>query len=124
MKQLIILIFLLFATITRVYTQPIDTCFSRKKILNIYNNIVVLEHKDSVSTILIKEFNTIIIDYKSIMTLDSATISGQKIQITNLEENSKTWKKLYDTVNPSWYEKPPFVFASGIITTLLLFKLF
>ena len=56
--------------------------------------------------------------------MDSTTIAGQKIQINNLEENSKTWKKLYDTVNPKWYQKPPFMFATGIITTLLLFKLF
>ena len=92
MKQLLILIFLLFATITRVYTQPIDTCFSRKKILNIYNNIIVLEHRDSINTILIKEFNSVVIDYKSVMKMDSTTIAGQKIQINNLEENSKTWK--------------------------------
>jgi len=124
MKQLLILIFLLFATITRVYTQPIDTCFSKKKILNIYNNIIVLEHRDSINTILIKEFNSVVIDYKSVMKMDSTTIAGQKIQINNLEENSKTWKKLYDTVNPKWYQKPPFMFATGIITTLLLFKLF
>ena len=61
---------------------------------------------------------------KSVMKMDSTTIAGQKIQINNLEENSKTWKKLYDTVNPKWYQKPPFMFATGIITTLLLFKLF
>jgi hypothetical protein len=55
---------------------------------------------------------------------NTSPLLTQKIQINNLEENSKTWKKLYDTVNPKWYQKPPFMFATGIITTLLLFKLF
>jgi hypothetical protein len=85
---------------------------------------MILEHRDSINTILTTEFKSVIADYKTVGLMDSTTIAGQTIQLRNLEENSKTWEKLYNTVNPKWYERPLPVFASGVITTLLLFKLF
>lgn len=104
--------------------QMPDTCFSKRKIINIYNNIRVLEHKDSVHTQLMEEYKAQCIDFKTALELDSITIISQKAQITNLEENVKDWKKIYETVKPKWYEKSPIMFSSGAILTMLLFKIF
>jgi hypothetical protein len=124
MKKLIIFIILSLGLTINAQSQIIDTCFSKRKIINIYNNIRVLEHRDSIHTQLMEEYKAQCIDFKSALELDSITIEGQKVQITNLQENVKDWKKIYDTVKPKWYEKPPIMFTSGAILTMFLFKVF
>ena len=124
MKKLIFSIILCMGLAINANAQMPDTCFSKRKIINIYNNIRVLEHKDSVHTQLMEEYKAQCIDFKTALDLDSITIISQKAQITNLEENVKDWKKIYETVKPKWYEKPPIMFSSGAILTMLLFKIF
>lgn len=124
MKQLIVFIILSLGLSINVSAQTVDTCFTKRKIINIYNNIRVLEHKDSIHTMLMEEYKAQCIDFKTALELDSITIEGQKAQITNLEANVKDWKKAYEISRPKWYEKPVIMFPAGAILSTLLFKVF
>lgn len=124
MKRIIFFIVLCIGLTINVKAQSSDTCFSKRKIKNIYNNIKVLEHKDSIQIKLIEEYKSQCIDFKKAQELDSITIEGQKIQNANLKANVNDWKRAYETSRPSWYEKPPVMFSTGAILTMILFKLF
>jgi|688.fasta_scaffold559244_2 hypothetical protein len=126
MKKTIFILFLSILMLSNVYSQTsvkLDTCFQKPQIINIYNNIRVLEYKDSIQTKLLNEYQFQVNDYRSIMLLDSTTIENQKIQINNLQENAKTWKTLYNTVKPSWYEKPLTMLISGIVGAAIIVNL-
>ena len=126
MKKYIFILFLSFFMSLSVYSQTnnkLDTCFNKPQIINIYNNIRVIEFRDSIKTNLLNEYKLQINDYKSIMLLDSTTIENQKIQINNLQENAKTWKTLYNTVKPAWYEKPLTMLMSGIVGAAIIVNL-
>lgn len=99
-----------------------DTCFTKKQILNIYNNIKVLEHKDSIQNTLLSEYQLQMHDFKSVMIMDSTTISGQTIQIENLQQNCKDLKDICKKVTPQWFEKPLFVSILTAIGTIFVLK--
>lgn len=99
-----------------------DTCFTKKQILNIYNNIKVLEHKDSIQNTLLSEYQLQMHDFKSVMIMDSTTISGQTIQIENLQQNCKDLKDICKQVTPQWFEKPLFVSILTAIGTIFVLK--
>jgi hypothetical protein len=126
MKKYTFILFLFIFMSLSVYSQTnnkLDTCFNKPQIINIYNNIRILEFRDSIKTNLLNEYKFQINDYRSIMLLDSTTIENQKIQINNLQENAKTWKTLYNTVKPSWYEKPLTMLISGIVGAAIIVNL-
>jgi hypothetical protein len=124
MKKIIFFIVLCLGLGINIKAQVPDTCFSRRKITNIYNNIRVLEHRDSVHTQLMEEYKNQCIDFKLALKLDSITIEGYKVQNANLNANVNDWKRAYETSKPKWYEKPPIMLSSGAILTMFLFKLF
>lgn len=103
-------------------TKSQDTCFTKKQILNIYNNIKVLEHKDSIQNTLLSEYQLQMHDFKSVMIMDSTTISGQTIQIENLQQNCKDLKDICKQVTPQWFEKPLFVSILTAIGTIFVLK--
>ena len=106
-----------------ISAQTVDTCFSKRKIINIYNNIRVLEHKDSIHTQLIEEYKTQCTDFKTILQMDSIIIEGQKVQISNLDANAEDWKKAYEISKPKWYEKPFIMFPAGAVLSAILFSI-
>ena len=73
MKRIIFFIVLCIGLTINVKAQSSDTCFSKRKIKNIYNNIKVLEHKDSIQIKLIEEYKSQCIDFKKAQELDSIT---------------------------------------------------
>jgi len=123
MKQLIIFIILSLGLSINISAQTVDTCFSKRKIINIYNNNRVLEHKDSIHTQLIEEYKTQCTDFKTVLQMDSIIIEGQKVQISNLEANVQDWKKAYEISKPKWYEKPFIMFPAGAVLSAILFSI-
>ena len=123
MKQLIIFIILSLGLLTNIKAQSVDTCFSKRRIINIYNNIRVLEYKDSVYTRLLGEYEVQCTDYKAVLKMDSITIEGQKAQISNLEANVQDWKKAYEISRPKWYERPFIMFPAGAVLSAVLFSI-
>lgn len=120
MKKISFILIYVLCLLANVKSQ--DTCFTKKQILNIYNNIKVLEHKDSIQNTLLSEYQLQMHDFKSVMIMDSTTISGQTIQIENLQQNCKDLKDICKQVTPQWFEKPLFVSILTAIGTIFVLK--
>lgn len=119
MKKFIFLYLFIISSIIS-YAQVPDTCFTKNQIKNIYNNVRVLEYKDSIHTLLLNKYKDQVIDYEILRASDSLTISGQKIQIKNLEQNNKDLTTINKLVTPKWYELPIVVSSATFLATFLL----
>lgn len=122
MKKLVVLIFLSMLMLSS-YAQVPDTCFSKIQIKNIYNNIKVLEYRDSMHQEIINKYKDQIIDFEFLKTSDSITIASQKIQIQNLEQNNKDLNTINKLVTPKWYQLPIVVSTITFISTITLISI-
>jgi len=122
MKKIIISIFfsiLMFAG----YAQTADTCFTKTQIRNIYNNIRILEFRDSMHQEIISKYKDQVTDYETLKYSDSITISGQSLQIKNLEKNNEDLNTINKLVKPKWYQLPVFVSITTFITTVTILSI-
>ena len=123
MKKIVILIFLSVLMYTS-YAQVPDTCFSKPQIKNIYNNIKVLEFRDSMHQEIIYKYKEQITDFESLKISDSITKSSQKIQIQNLQQNNKDLNTINKLIKPKWYQLPIVVSTITFISTISLISIF
>jgi len=87
------LLVLLFAFITiNAYSQKIDTCFTRVELINIAHNVKQLKHNDSTKTEIIKQQDSVIMDYKEVITKDSIIIAGHEEVIDKFKDNEENYK--------------------------------
>jgi Ni,Fe-hydrogenase I large subunit len=120
MKKLLLVIIYVLCLVSNVKSQ--DTCFTKKQIVNIYNNIRVLEYNDSIQKQLISQYKFQEHDYRNLRTMDSTTIAGQVIQVENLQQNCKDLKEICKQVTPAWYERPLFVIILTSISTVFVLR--
>lgn len=119
MKKIIVLLLLITTTFS-LYSQVPDTCFTKTQIKNIYNNVRVLEYKDSIYNCLIIKYKDQVTDYEKLRISDSLSINNQKIQIINLEQNNKDLNTINKLTAPKWYKSPIIVASTTFLATFLL----
>jgi hypothetical protein len=124
MKRLLILI-LTFITIN-VYSQKLDTCFTPNEVVNIAHKIKQLKYQDSTKTEIIKQQDSVIIDYKNVINMDSVVIAGDSIVIGKFKKNEENYKgiiKDYKTMsNLNKFLYVTYGVLPGIIIGVLLRK--
>jgi hypothetical protein len=105
------------------YAQTADTCFTKTQIRNIYNNIRILEFRDSMHQEIISKYKDQVTDYETLKYSDSITISGQSLQIKNLEKNNEDLNTINKLVKPKWYQLQVFVSITTFITTVTILSI-
>jgi hypothetical protein len=118
MKKLIILLFV-FITIN-AYSQKIDTCFTTNEIVNIAHKIKQLKYQDSTKTEIIKQQDSVIIDYKNIITKDSVIITSDSIVISKFKENEENYKDIIKDYKTMSVMEKTLYFTYGILPGIII----
>jgi len=119
-----ILTILLSAVIfyTNAQKQLSDSCFTKKQILDISFTIDSLFYIDSINNEMIKEYKSIIYDFKIHNKLDSTIIAEKDIQLRSLR-NINSMYIAERIENNKWYNKKSFWFGLGVTSTAILVKI-
>jgi hypothetical protein len=117
-----ILIFSLVFFITfNSYSQD-TVSISQEELENFFLAVDTLEHQDSIKTILIKDLELQILNYKLLSEQDSLLIDFQKQYNTLLEQQINLHLDKLKTTD-RWYKKPWIGFIGGITTTILMIRI-
>lgn len=120
------LLVLLFAFITiNAYSQKIDTCFTRVELINIAHNVKQLKYQDSTKTEIIKQQDSVIMDYKDVITKDSVIMASDSVVIGKFRENEQNYKGIINDYKTMGIMKKALYLGYGmsvgiIIGTLML----
>ena len=99
-----------------------DSCFTKKQVLDISFTLDSLFYLDSINNEIIKEYKSIIRDYKIYSKLDSTIISEKDLQVRSLR-NINSMYIAERIENNKWYNKNTFWFGLGVATTTILVKI-
>ena len=117
-----ILIFSLVFFITfNSYSQD-TVSISQEELENFFLAVDTLEYQDSIKTILIKDLELQILNYKLLSEQDSLLIDFQKQYNTLLEQQINLHLDKLKTID-RWYKKPWIGFIGGITTTILMIRI-
>ena len=115
------LLILLFAFITiNTYSQKIDTCFTRVELINLAHNIKQLKYQDSTKTEIIKQQDSVIIDYKDVITKDSVIITSDSIVIGKFKENEENYKGIIKDYKTMGVMRKALYFSYGILPGIII----
>jgi replicative DNA helicase len=118
MRKLLMLLFT-FITIN-VYSQKVDTCFTRPELINIAHNIKQLKYQDSTKTEIIKQQDSVIMDYKDVITKDSIIITGHEEVIDKFKENEENYKGIITDYKTMGVMKKTLYFTYGILPGIII----
>lgn len=118
MKKLLILLFT-FITIN-VYSQKIDTCFTKPELINIAHNIKQLKYQDSTKTEIIKQQDSLIIDYKDVITKDSVIMASDSIVIGKFKENEENYKGIIADYKTMGIMKKVLYISYGVLPGIII----
>jgi replicative DNA helicase len=118
MRGLLILV-LTFITIN-AYSQKIDTCFTKLELINIAHNIKQLKYQDSTKTEIIKQQDSVIIDYKDVITKDSVIMVGDSIVIGKFKENEENYKGIIKDYKTMGIMKKALYVTYGVLPGIII----
>ena len=107
---------------TNAQKQLSDSCFTKKQVLDISFTIDSLFYIDSVNNEMIKEYKSIIHDFKIHSKLDSTIIAEKDLQLRSLR-NINSMYIAERIENNKWYNKKSFWFGLGVTSTTILVKI-
>ena len=117
MRVLIFLLLVFFVNLN-VFSQ--DTVkIPQQELEEFFLALDTLEYQDSIKTILIKDLETQILNYKLLSKQDSLLIEFQKQERILLNQQIDLHLNRLKTVD-RWYHKPWIGFVGGAATTLLM----
>lgn len=123
MRKLLVLLFAFISI--NAYSQKIDTCFTRVELINIAHNIKQLKYQDSTKTEIIKQQDSVIMDYKDVITKDSVIMASDSVVIGKFRENEQNYKGIINDYKTMGIMKKALYLGYGmsvgiIIGTLML----
>lgn len=118
-KNLFILLIVLFSFNIDIKAQAVDTCFTQTEILGIFNGIQELQTKDSLKTLLITELKYQIGQHKVLHQQDSTIIAYKDEEITLLKGRVDLYKDLVKEVKPKWYNTKIVGYIEGAATIII-----
>jgi hypothetical protein len=118
MRKLLVLLFT-FITIN-VFSQKIDTCFTRVELINIAHNIKQLKYQDSTKTEIIKQQDSVIMDYKDVITKDSIIMASDSIVIGKFKENEENYKGIINDYKTMGVMRKALYFGYGILPGIII----
>lgn len=118
MKNTLAILLILFST--GVYSQVSQDSVKVSKVdlEEVFLAIDTLEQQDSVKTILIKDLNLQLSNYKTLSMQDSTIINFKNVQIDLLGEQIKLYDDRLKKID-KWYNKPWVGFVAGCATITL-----
>ena len=115
-----ILVFLLITFFINLNVFSQDTVkIPQQELEEFFLALDTLEYQDSIKTILIKDLETQILNYKLLSNQDSLLIEFQKQERILLKQQIDLHLDRLKTVD-RWYHKPWIGFVGGAATTLLM----
>jgi len=123
MRKLLVLLFAFISI--NAYSQKIDTCFTRVELINIAHNVKQLKYQDSTKTEIIKQQDSVIMDYKDVITKDSVIMASDSVVIGKFRENEQNYKGIINDYKTMGIMKKALYLGYGmsvgiIIGTLML----
>tara|TARA_R110001632_G_scaffold197599_1_gene319852 strand:- start:62 stop:445 length:384 start_codon:yes stop_codon:yes gene_type:complete len=115
-----ILIFLILVFNINLKTFSQDTVkIPQEELENFFLALDTLQYQDSIKTILIKDFESQIINYKILTKQDSLLLSFKKQETELLNQQINLHLDRLKVID-RWYHKPWVGFVGGISSTLLI----
>lgn len=118
MRKLLVLLFAFISI--NAYSQKIDTCFTRVELINIAHNVKQLKYQDSTKTEIIKQQDSVIIDYKDVITKDSVIMVSDSIVIGKFKENEENYKGIITDYKTMGVMKKTLYFTYGILPGIII----
>lgn len=118
MKKLLVLIFIFLSF--NVYSQKIDTCFTKTEIINLAHNIKKLKYQDSIKSEIIKQQDSVIIDYRDIIIKDSLIIANDSIVISKYKENEGNYKGIIQDYKTMSVMRKVLYFSAGVLPGIIM----
>ena len=116
--RILIFLFITFFLNVEIYSQ--DTVkIPQQELEEFFLALDTLEYQDSIKTILIKDLETQILNYKLLSNQDSLLIEFQKQQFILQKQQIDLHLDRLKVVD-KWYYKPWIGFVGGAATTLLM----
>lgn len=105
-----------------VYSQKIDTCicFTKPEVINIVHKVKELKYQDSTKTEIIKQQDSLIIDYKDVIKKDSVIMVNDNIVIGKFKENEQNYKGIISDYKTMSVMKKALYFGYGIIPGIII----
>jgi hypothetical protein len=118
-KNLFILLIVLFSFNVDIKAQTVDTCFTQTEVLGIFNGIQELQIKDSLKTALVAELKYQIEQYKILHNQDTLIQGYQAQEIALLKQRIELYKDLVKQTKPKWYQTKAAGFIQGALTIIV-----
>lgn len=118
MNKILILIFLF--SFSYVRTQEIDTCFTQEEIIKLSTKIDNLKRKNELCDTIISVYREQILKYEYLEKLNNEKIIFKDSIYVLLREQNNLLIEQNKLNKLNWYEKPEFVFPSGIVLGILI----
>lgn len=103
MRQTLLILFTLLSI--NVFSQNVDTCFTKNEIINIAYKIKVLQRNDTIQSNIIKQQDSIILDYQTLKSKDDTIIGKQDYAITKYKDNEKLYEKIIKDYKNNWKQR-------------------